>query len=400
MWATVLIVALTIGGVAVGRWPGLRVDRAGMTLIGAALLLAIGALSLEEAYAAIDMGTIILLLSMMVINSYLYLAGFFGAVTRRVVHIARGPRTLLALIILASGVLAALFLNDTIVLMLTPIILDTTRALKRSPLPYLLGLATAANVGSMATLTGNPQNIIIGGLSHIGYVEFAQPLILPALLSLGICWLVIVLVYREEMRGPAFSVPDMVRTATLRPLLRKSLLVIGVMLLLFLLGVPIPLAALLAAATLLATRRIRPDRVWKSIDWTLLLFFAALFVVTHALETQGLSERLFHILVPLAQAGLIPFGLVTVLFSNLISNVPAVLLLQGLIPAFAETQRAWLMLAATATLAGNLTLLGSVANLIMAELAGRWGVRITFFDYLRVGVPVTVLSLTVTMLLI
>ncbi|WP_129629958.1 anion transporter [Candidatus Oscillochloris fontis] len=399
-WATLLIVAVTIGGIAVGRWPWLRADRTGITLIGATLLLGIGALSLEEAYAGVDIGTIILLFSMMVINSNLYLAGFFGVVTRHVVRTARGPRTLLALIILASGVLSALFLNDTIVLMLTPIILDTTRALKRSPLPYLLGLATAANVGSMATITGNPQNIIIGGLSHIRYVEFVQHLGLPALLSLGICWLVIVLVYREEMRGPAFRVPDMVRTATLRPLLRKSMLVISAMLLLFLLGVPIPLAALLAAATLMTTRRLRPDRVWKSIDWTLLLFFAALFVVTHALETQQLSERLFEILAPLAQAGLIPFGLVTVVLSNLISNVPAVLLLQGLVPAFAETQRAWFMLAATATLAGNLTLLGSVANLIMAELAGRWGVRITFFDYVRVGMPVTILSLMVTMLLI
>jgi Na+/H+ antiporter NhaD/arsenite permease-like protein len=155
--ATVLIVACTIGGIAVGRWPLLRANRAIITLLGMALLLGIGALSLPEAYATLDLNTLLLLFSMMVLNGHLFLAGFFKIVTQRVVHAARGTRMLLALVIVASGVLSALFLNDTVVLMMTPLVLETTRALRRDPIPYLLGLATAANVGSVAAITGNPR---------------------------------------------------------------------------------------------------------------------------------------------------------------------------------------------------------------------------------------------------
>ncbi|MGB9737480.1 anion transporter [Chloroflexus sp.] len=395
-----LIVAATIFGVAVGRWPLLRADRTTITLIGAALLLGIGAMSLEEAYAAIDFDTILLLFSMMVINGSLFLSGFFGVITQRVVQFARGPRSLLALVIGASGVLSALFLNDTIVLMMTPIVLDVTRTLRRNPVPYLIGLAVAANIGSTATITGNPQNIIIGSASKISYLDFAAALTPTALIGLVICWVIVVLIYRDEFRSVALVAPNVLRTRVYRPLLRKAGVVIVLMLIAFLVGVPVPLAAFVAAGALLATRRLRPERVYKTIDWSLLTFFAGLFVVTHALETQGWTAELFTALAPLAQAGMVPFGLVSVILSNLISNVPAVLLLQGLIPAFADQQRAWLTLAATATLAGNLTLLGSVANLIMAELAARWGVRVTFGAYLKVGLPVTILTVAVSLMLV
>jgi Na+/H+ antiporter NhaD/arsenite permease-like protein len=395
-----LIVAATIIGIAAGRWPFIRADRTTIALIGSALLLGIGAVSLEEAYAALDLDTILLLFSMMVINGSLILSGFFGFITQRVVQFARGPRSLLALVIGASGVLSALFLNDTIVLMMTPIVLDVTRTLRRNPLPYLIGLAVAANIGSTATITGNPQNMIIGNSSNIPYLDFAIALTPTALIGLVICWFIVVLVYRDEFRSGTLTAPDVLRIRIYRPLLRKAALVISFMLIAFLIGVPVPLAAFLAAAILLTTRRLRPERVFKIIDWNLLTFFAGLFVVTHALDVQGWMERLFITLRPLAQAGMVPFGIVSVILSNLISNVPAVLLLQGLVPAFADQQRAWLTLAATATLAGNLTLLGSVANLIMAELAARWGVRVTFSAYLKVGLPVTILTVIVSLVLV
>ena len=397
---TLLIVAATIIGIAVGRWPLIRADRTTIALIGSALLLGIGAISLEEAYAALDLDTILLLFSMMVINGSLFLFGFFGFITQRVVQFARGPRSLLALVIGASGVLSALFLNDTIVIMMTPIVLEVTRSSRRNPLPYLIGLAVAANIGSTATITGNPQNIIIGNASKIPYLDFAIALTPTALIGLVICWVIVMLVYRDEFQGGTLTAPDVLRTRIYRPLLRKAALVISFMLIAFLIGVPVPLAAFLAAAILLTTRRLRPERVFKIIDWNLLTFFAGLFVVTHALDVQGWTERLFITLRPLAQAGMVPFGIVSVILSNLISNVPAVLLLQGLVPAFADQQRAWLTLAATATLAGNLTLLGSVANLIMAELAARWGVRVTFSAYLKVGLPVTILTVIVSLVLV
>lgn len=399
-WATLVIVGCSIVGIAVGRWPVLRTNRTTVALLGVALLFGVGAISLDEAYGALDLDTLLLIFSLMVLNGHLFLAGFFGAVAQRVVLVARDPRTLLAVIVVASGVLSALFLNDTVVLMLTPLVLDTTLALRRNPVPYLLGLATAANVGSVATITGNPQNIVIGSASKIPYATFTAALAPTALIGLLICWVVIVLVYRDEFRGGHFDVPKVVRVPIYRPLLRKSAVVLPAMVVLFFVGVPVPLAAFLAAAVMLATRRLKPERVMKTVDWDLLVFFAGLFVLTGSLEAQGWSDLLFDWLAPMAQAGLPTFALATVGLSNLISNVPAVLLLQHVVGAFPDTQRAWLMLAAASTLAGNLTLLGSVANLIMAELAARWNVRVTFGAYLRVGLPITVLTLLVAIVLV
>ncbi len=399
-YLTLLIVAFTIVGVAIGSWPFIRADRTGIVLIGAASLLALGATSLSEAVEGIDFDTLLLLFSMMVINACLSLAGFFTLVGHRVAMLARDPKTLLAMMILVSGVLSALFLNDTIVLMMTPIVIEVTRSLRRNPLPYLIGLAVSANIGSTATLTGNPQNMIIGNSSGIGYLAFASSLVWVALGGLVLSWVIIVWVYKDEFRtGKMETVPSL-SLRIYRPLFLKSLVVIAIMLVAFLAGFAISLAAFVAAAVLLTTRRVRSERVFRKVDWGLLAFFAGLFVVTHALDTQHWTERLFTALAPIAELGMVPFGLVSVALSNLISNVPAVLLLQNLVSGFAETQRAWLTLAATSTLAGNLTLLGSVANLIMAEVARRNGIKVSFGEYLKVGIPVTVLTVLLSFLLV
>jgi Na+/H+ antiporter NhaD/arsenite permease-like protein len=399
-WITALIVLATIIGIAIGRWPVIRADRATIALLGSAMLLACGAISLEQAFAAVDLRTILLLFSMMVINAQLHAAGFFGSVAQRIVRVAQSPRVLLALIIISAGMLSALFLNDTVVLMLTPLVLDTTRALKRNPLPYLVGLATAANVGSAATITGNPQNIVVGNLSGISYLGFTAAVLPTALLGLGVCWLVIVMLYRAEFRPVHFEVPHVSRSVVIPALLTKSAFVLSGMVICFFIGIPIALAAFLAAALLMTTRRLKPERIFQAIDWNLIAFFCGLFVVTGALEVQGITTLLFTWFAPLAQVGLIPFGMITVVLSNLISNVPAVLVLQALVPALADPGRTWLMLATAATLAGNLTLIGSVANLIVAELARRWGIRLTFAEYLRAGVPITIGTLLIAFLLI
>ncbi len=399
-WLTTAIVIVTIAGIAVGRWPWLRADRTTIAVVGTAALLACGSITLEEAFETLDLDTLLLLFSMMVLNGQLYTAGFFGVVAQRVVRVAHSPRMLLALIIGASGVLSALFLNDTIVLMLTPLVLDTTRVLRRNPIPYLVGLATSANVGSTATITGNPQNMIIGSASGIPYAPFTAALAPTALIGLCICWLVIVLIYPQEFQRVHFEPPEVGRMRVYQPLLRKVTIVVPVMLALMIAGVSVALAAFLAAAVLLATRRLRPERIWKTIDWTLLVFFAGLFVVTGSLQVQRVTDQLFAVTAPFIGGSLVMFGVVAAVLSNLISNVPAVLVLQHLIPALAQPERGWLMLAAASTLAGNLTLLGSVANLIVAELAARWGVRLTFGAYLRAGVPITLLTLLVAFVLV
>ncbi|MBP7149051.1 MAG: anion transporter [Acidobacteria bacterium] len=390
-----LVLLATLAGVAVGYYPRLRMNRATIAVAGAILLVVIDAIDLRRAYAAIDLNTIALLFALMILNVNFRLAGFFRLVAGLLVRWARSPRRLLALVVVFSGLLSALFLNDTVVLMFTPLVLDVTAALKRNPIPYLVALATAANIGSTATITGNPQNILIGTSSGISFNAFALALAPVALAGLVVAWVVIVLLYpREFARGPfagGFALPP----RTYRPLLRKSIVAASLMLVAFVSGAPVPLAALGAAALLLITRRLKPERVFREIDWSLLVFFAALFVVTGAVETTGMAARLFELLQPVAATGTAALSAVAVVLSNLVSNVPAVMLFRPIVPALPDPRHVWLTLAMATTLAGNLTLLGSVANLIVAETARARGVHLSFSEYLRAGVPITLLTVAI-----
>lgn len=389
---TLIIVVITYAAVAVGKAPRLRMNRATIALVGAAALVAVGAITQEEAFDAIDLGTLVLLGAMMVINTNLRLSGFFDLVTARVLRLARTPRMLLALIILAAGVLSAIFLNDTICLMMTPLVVDLTLRLKRNPVPYLVGLATATNVGSTAAITGNPQNIIIGQASGIPYVTFLAYLAPVALLGMVVCWVVIVFVFRAEFRGTLEAI-ELPAVRTYPPLLNRSLLVVVGLMIAFLLGVPVTSAAAVAAGLLLISR-VRPAKL-LAIDWGLLAFFAGLFVVTGAIEVRGLSEAFFAAFEPVIQGGVASFSVATAILSNVVSNVPAVLLLSPQVSTMSNPQLGWLTLAMSSTLAGNLTLLGSAANLIVAELAAERGVKLSFMAYLKAGVSITLITLAI-----
>ncbi len=390
---TALIVAVTLVGVAIGRWPGLRMNRATIALVGATVLIAIQAISLDEAYRAIDWNTIVLLFAMMVLNVNLRVAGFFHLVTSHVVRLARTPRRLLALVIVVSGVLSAIFLNDTLALMMTPLVLELALALRRNPLPYLVALVTAANVGSVAAITGNPQNMLVGISSGISFVQFTAALAPIALAGLGVIWLVMIVVYRAEFAHATLAGATTLPPQEYRPLLRKAMLATALMLVGLIAGAPIPLAALVAAAILLISRRRDPERVFEEIDWGLLVFFVSLFVVTGAIETTGLGQGLFAWLRPWADGGAGKLTVVSLVLSNLVSNVPAVMLFRPVVPTLAAPHTAWLTLAMATTLAGNLTLLGSVANLIVAETAQRRGVHLSFGEYLKAGTPIAILTL-------
>lgn len=388
-------VLVTYLGMAIGGWPGWRMNRASQRDTGAALCVLLGAFPITEAWRAIDAQTMVLLLSMMMLNANLALSGFFRLVARAILERVKIPRMLLAGIVISSGCLSALFLNDTVVLMLTPLVAVALKRLERNPVPYLLALALSANAGSAATLTGNPQNILIGSSSGISFAAFALALTPVALVAMALCYAVVLLTYRSEFAGSARlelrgSLPI---GRVHRPHLLRSLAATAGMLTAFLLGVEVSAAALIAASWLLVTRRLKPERVFSEINWALLVLFAGMFIVTHALEVTGLSKLVFAVLAPLIGAGALAFSSASAILSNLVSNVPAVLLFTKVIPQLPDPTRAWLMLSMSSTLAGNLTLLGSVANLIVAEEAGRRGIRISFLEYLRVGVPVTVLSL-------
>ena len=391
--ATAAIVSFTLVGVAVGRWPWLRMNRATIALVGATALIAMGAIPLEEAFRVVDWNTIVLLFAMMVLNVNLRIAGFFHLVTAQLIRLARTPRRLLALIIAVSGVLSAIFLNDTIALMMTPLVLELALSLRRNPLPYLVALVTAANVGSVAAITGNPQNMLVGIASGISFVDFMAALAPVGVAGLALIWLVMIVVYRAEF-APVLLAGDRSLPGEEDPaLLRKAMLATALMLIALVGGAPIPLGALAAAALLLMSRRRAPERVFQEIDWGLLVFFISLFVVTGAIETSGLGRDLFAWLQPWADAGPAKLTAVLLILSNVVSNVPAVMLFRPVIPTLADPHTAWLTLAMATTLAGNLTLLGSVANLIVAEIAQRRGVHLSFGEYLKAGTPIAILTL-------
>jgi Na+/H+ antiporter NhaD/arsenite permease-like protein len=384
------IIVLTFIGVAAGEFPGLKMNRATIALVAAVLLVILQIISPSAALKAIDINTLLLLFAMMIINAHLRIAGFFDWVGQFVGQRARSPRILLAWILVSAGFLSALFLNDTIALVFAPLVLDVTRSLKRNPVPYLLGLAASVNVGSVATITGNPQNILIGSSSHISFIMFTSRLGPVALIGLAIVWVILTRLYKTEFdQSWQNDAPQIHHDGIDKVLLRKSLILSGIMVMAFLAGLSMPLAAIAIAAALLISRRVQPENVFEHVDWSLLVFFSGLFIVTGALEKTYVVNMIFAFVKPIANSGIGMLAVVTAILSNLISNVPAVLLFRSAIPQLAHPAQAWLTLAMASTLAGNLTLLGSVANLIVAEAARSQGVKISFREYLRVGLPIT-----------
>jgi Na+/H+ antiporter NhaD/arsenite permease-like protein len=377
--------------VALGRVPGLRLDRTGAAVVGAAFMIAFHVVTPEEAFRMVDLGTLVLLFGMMVVVAHLRLAGFFRWAGVAVARRARSPRQLLAGLIAVAGALSALFVNDTVCLALTPLVLEVSAALGVRPLPYLLALATASNLGSVATLTGNPQNMLVGVASHIPYAAFFRALAPVAVIGLVLDFAVIALVHRDEMRQP-FAAPAHPRVKVHAFLMAKGLAASAAMLVFFFAGAHVSVVALTAAAALLLTRRVKPEKVFLEINWNLLTLFAGLFVVVGAARQAGLADRVFDLLRARQAESVAALSLVSAVLSNLVSNVPAVMLFTPLVPSLPDPTRAWLALAMSSTLAGNLTLLGSIANLIVAEGARRRA-PISFAEYLAVGVPVTVLSL-------
>lgn len=387
-----LVLGLSYVGLGLGSLPRLRMNRATIALVGSALLIGLGALSLRQAWEAIDPTTIVFLLSMMVVNASLSYGGAFQLALLGLIRVSRNPFGLLIMLVFGSGLLSAFLLNDTLALVFTPLTLQVTTVLGLNPIPYLLGLAAATNLGSVATLSGNPQNILIGSFSGIGYLEFAAQMtpiaVVGLLLEVGLLWL-----YYPEVRSlkPFAQVPWL-PLRLYPPLLRKSVVITGGLFVAFVAGLPLAESALVAAALLLITRRLKPERFLEQVDWNLLVMFSGLFILTRATGelVTAWGMGLGSLAESLAGSPLALLSSVAVL-SNLISNVPAVLLLQSFLPRQETT--AWLLLAAGSTLAGNLTLFGAVANLITVEAAAKKGYVLSFGEHLRFGLPLTLLTL-------
>jgi Na+/H+ antiporter NhaD/arsenite permease-like protein len=382
--------------IAVRQVPFLRLNRPAAALLGAVAMVTIGGLPLHDAYAAIDLDVMVFLLGVLLLTGYLEAGGFFEWAARQIIVRAHSPRALLGVVVAMSGLLSAFFVNDTICLVFTPLMLAVLRPLGLRPLPFLLAIALGSNVGSAMTPTGNPQNMLIGVASGIHFARFIASLALPSLGGLVIVYGVLSVVHRDDL---TVSLPRDIEIPEMpfdRPLVVRSLIVFAGALVGWLAGASLPLVAISAAAILLAIAQRDPTEAFAKVEWSLLLFFGALFVVMRGARDLPLVASLTSAAGAQLHGAPLHDAIVTsaamIGLSNLVSNVPAVILWLPVVPRVVDPTFTWLVMAMSSTFAGNLTLLGSMANLIVAERAEARGARLGFVDYLKVGVPVTVLT--------
>ena len=392
-----IVFLLTYVVIALGQPPLFRIDRTGAAIIGASLMVILGVLAIQDAYNAIDYKTILILFGMMILIANLRLSGFFGIVLNFLSKNLRNPLILFYVLIFVSGLLSAFFVNDTVCLIFTPFILELTRRMDVNPKPYLLALAMSANIGSAATITGNPQNIIIGAASGISYSTFFAKLFPASLISLVIVGLVIHFFYRNDIKNKVVEVKD-IRYKYNKALVMKTSSIALLTVVLFFLNVPMHIVAIGVGAFLLITRRVKPEKVYSLVDFELLILFIGLFIVVKGFERSVVFGEMVDYVRQVVNTPL-SFVISSALLSNIVSNVPAVLIFKPMMGSLFSSQDAWLYLAMSSTFAGNLTILGSIANIIVIESASP-KVKIGFLEYLKVGVPVTILSILVGFLIL
>jgi Na+/H+ antiporter NhaD/arsenite permease-like protein len=409
MWC---IFGLTYVGIALGGFPYLVLDRTGVALLGAIAMLTIRGLTIAQTAAHVDYETILLLFGLMLFSAQLRVAGFYALTGGYLTRLTNRPRLLLAGLIATSAVLSALLANDIVCLAFTPLLCTALIAAKRDPVPYLLALATSANIGSAATIIGNPQNMYIGTVAKLPFGHFALIMLLPVVIGLILCWLGTVLLFKHQLDSPPGArAPKHALKAgdTLGPsshplnmdgngidsyLIGKTLIILVALIVCFLTvhGEWRAICTLTGAAILLCSRRAKAAKLYQYVDWNLILLFLGLFVLNGAMKEQGLTQTAFgHVAASgIDLQNLFTLSSVTLALSNLVSNVPAVILLQTTIQP--ENHQAWYLLALVSTWAGNLTLVGSIANLIVAESASAYGIRLDLKTYCRLGIPLTLIT--------
>jgi Na+/H+ antiporter NhaD/arsenite permease-like protein len=392
--AILVIVGLVYLGLILGEIPGLALDRTGVALLGAIGVVAIGETPIARAWSAVDMPTLFLLFAMMVVSAQFRLAGFYTRVVGRLVVAELSPPVLLGLVIGLAGLLSAVLTNDVVCLTMTPVLIEGCARRKLDPLPFLLALVCASNVGSAATLIGNPQNILIGQALQLSFTGYLLDAGVPVLLGLGATWAVIAVQYRGrwqlETALPHIDAPPFNRWQSTKGLLVTATLIATF---LFLHQLPRDGVALVGAGVLLLSRRMASREMMSFVDWQLLVLFIGLFIVNDAFQRTGAMDAAIatlraHGADPSEPATL--FGL-SVVLSNLVSNVPATMLL---LPS-ADHPLSGAILGLSSTLAGNLLIVGSIANIIVVNTARPLGVTIGFRTHLRTGVPVTLVTLAI-----
>lgn len=397
------IFIITYLGVAIGRIPGLMLDRTGIALLGAIAMIACGAVPLSEAMAAIDLPTIILLYSLMVLSAQLRLGGFYTWVINSTTSLLDRPRLFLLTTMLTAALLSALLANDIVCLAFTPVLCLVLLKKGLNPLPFLLGLAAASNIGSAATIIGNPQNMLIGQVGRLHFGSFLLWCTPPALIALAGAYAILCRTYQG--RFAMASAPQAMEQTAEWPEFDPWQSAKGISAMLILVGLfftPIPreLSAITVAGILLCSRKMHSRRIMELVDWHLITLFCSLFIVLHGITSREIPSLIME---AMAQQGITITNLfaltgISTIMSNLVSNVPAAMLLVRFLDPGVPEQ--WYVLALSSTFAGNLIIIGSIANLIVIEQARKFQIEISFKEHARAGIPITLFSLLVLVLLL
>ncbi|MCX4242803.1 ArsB/NhaD family transporter [Paraliomyxa miuraensis] len=390
----VVLFAITYAVISARRLRWLPLDRPAGALLGAVACVATGAVGTSEALAAIDGATLLLLFGVMGMGAFLARDGFFEDAERWLVARARTPARLLGWVVWGAGGLSALITNDAVCVLVAPLLVRMIQRHRLPALPFLLALSTAANTGSVATLVGNPQNMLCGLLGELPFGIFLLHMAPVAVIGLAIDHALLWLLFRGVLAERGLEAADSEPVAS-HGRWWITVAVLGATSIAYVVGAPLAWTAVSGFALLTVLHRTDTRALWSTIDWSLLVFFAGLFVVVQALVDSGAPAWVFA-RVPLQveagdPAGLLASAGIFVAGSNLVSNVPFILVVRQPLEALADPTLAWELLAMSSTFAGNLTLLGSVANVIVAE-AGREVGGIGFFSFLRIGVPLTLLT--------
>ena len=395
---SLLIFILTYSIISAQKMKWHRLDRPSAALLGAVLMVITGVLTLDEAYRAIDFNTILLLLGMMLVIAYLKIANCFKYLSYLLITHARNSFLLLCFVSFSSGILSALFVNDTICLMFTPLLILALNQTKLNPIPFLIALATSSNIGSVVTLTGNPQNMLIGVFSKIPYLDFTLHLVPIGLLSLVANVFIISLLFRRDISFKKMEAIALIKPELDIKLTTKSLVVLFFIFLGFIFTGNLPLSAITGGLALIILSGTKPQHVMEKVDWTLLLFFSGLFIVVGGISKAGFLTLAHNAVEPYlgntASSQIIHFSIFSVIASNLVSNVPFVLLSAAWIDKFIDPKTMWYALAMSSTFAGNLTIMGSVANMIVMELSKDY-VHVGFWDFFKVGFTTTLVSMII-----
>jgi len=396
-----IIFIITYIGIIFTRLPKVNIDRPSAAFTGAVAMIVFGIISFDNAIKAIDFNTITLLLGMMIIVSTLKFEGFFSLIASKTISYSHSRNKLLIIIVFITGIASAFLVNDAVVLLFTPIIISICRKTKLNPIPYLIAEILSSNIGSTMTITGNPQNMLIGISSNISYLDFLIKLLPISIIGMIIIVFIVKLFNRKHFNDKSILEFETDYKYDFKKM-RISVLIFLLVIIGFFFGkilsLSIPIIALIGASLILLFGKAKPSSVIKDVDWVLLLFFASLFILVSSIQSLGLLDSFINIELNENLSSIIGLHSLSLVMSQILSNVPYTVLMTPLMDVL-NNENLWLALASSATLAGNATIIGAMANLIVIESAEKEHVKISFWEFFKIGIVTTLITLILSVAL-